>query len=190
MPKEFIIEDSSKLEYTGKRRFLLSTLAYVTPVRENVEKRFDSTLFFQWNSSGYDIAKWLAPKFDIVVPVWFQVLPPSQAAPEEGCRIAGLHDIDQGAFRAATLLKSTLAGWIRDVRANNSDVKIVPRFNVEQHAPNDLQMLLGDARMQEKCIWNIIHLLQVRTEQKTGSESGRNVREIASTALLLSCGCR
>lgn len=52
----------------------------------------------QWNNHGYDVAKIFGSKFDMISPVWLQVLRKGQNVYELG----GGHDID--------------VEWIRDVR--------------------------------------------------------------------------
>lgn len=51
----------------------------------------------QWNSHGYDVAKIFAKKFDIISPVWLQIVKHG-----DDYAIAGDHDID--------------AGWLNDLR--------------------------------------------------------------------------
>ncbi|KRY70657.1 Chitinase domain-containing protein 1 [Trichinella pseudospiralis] len=72
-------------------------------------KNFPNPVLAYWNNHGYDIAKWLAPKFTFISPVWLHLV-----ASQGKCSIAGSHDIDQK--------------WISEVRSNNSAVKVVPRF--------------------------------------------------------------
>lgn len=52
----------------------------------------------QWNNHGYDVAKLFGSKFDMISPVWLQVLHKGSHKYE----ISGAHDVD--------------AKWIRDVR--------------------------------------------------------------------------
>jgi uncharacterized protein (DUF488 family) len=53
------------------------------------------------------------------------------------------------------------AGWIRSIRENNSDIRIVPRFLFDGWSPDDVQTLLTDERVQERCIKSVIGFLQV-----------------------------
>lgn len=53
--------------------------------------------YLQWNSHGYDVAKMFAKKFDIISPVWLQIVKQG-----DDYAVAGTHDID--------------AGWLNDVR--------------------------------------------------------------------------
>lgn len=52
----------------------------------------------QWNNHGYDVAKIWGTKFDIISPVWLQVV----RQPNGVYKINGEHDVD--------------SGWIKDVR--------------------------------------------------------------------------
>lgn len=52
----------------------------------------------KWNNHGYDVAKIWGPKFDVVSPVWLQILRKGKLKYEVG----GTHDIDDG--------------WVKDVR--------------------------------------------------------------------------
>uniref|UniRef100_A0A914X8L6 Chitinase domain-containing protein 1 n=2 Tax=Plectus sambesii TaxID=2011161 RepID=A0A914X8L6_9BILA len=112
------------------------------------EKKFPNpTLGYvtPWNGHGYDVAKWLAHKFTHISPVWFQIVPKRDTEPPT-CTIEGTHDMDQG--------------WIKDVRSNNSDIKIVPRFLFEKWSPPELQQLFGDELLQERCAKAVIDFLQ------------------------------
>jgi chitinase domain-containing protein 1 len=53
---------------------------------------------FQWNNHGYDVAKAWGPKFDMISPVWLQILRTGPKSYE----IGGEHDIDKG--------------WVADVK--------------------------------------------------------------------------
>ncbi|XP_067396489.1 chitinase domain-containing protein 1 isoform X3 [Emydura macquarii macquarii] len=63
-----------------------------------------------WNSHGYDIAKIFGNKFTLISPVWLQV----KRKGKERFQITGLHDADQG--------------WMKDVKKNAKNIKIVPRI--------------------------------------------------------------
>ncbi|KAK0393555.1 hypothetical protein QR680_000271 [Steinernema hermaphroditum] len=89
-----------------------------------------------WNNHGYDVAKWAAKKFTHIVPVWFQINALTKFD-RKTCTVAGTHDMDQG--------------WIADIRSNNSDVKIVPRFLFENWNPQDLEDFLVDEGWQIRC---------------------------------------
>jgi len=75
-----------------------------------------------WNGWGYDVAKWTAQKYTHISPVWFQLVP-AMIDGELSCEFKGQHDIDRG--------------WLEDLRKNNSDIKIVPRFLFE---PTDSEL--------------------------------------------------
>lgn len=61
----------------------------------------------QWNSHGYDIAKWFTHKFTHISPVWLQA---KLNDDESDIVIEGGHDIDYG--------------WMRELRQNNPEIKI------------------------------------------------------------------
>jgi len=84
-----------------------------------------------WNGHGYDVAKWTTKKYTHVAPVWFQLVPATVNG-ELSCEFKGQHDIDRG--------------WLEELRKNNSEVKIVPRFIFESN-DNELfqQFLTGDS---------------------------------------------
>uniref|UniRef100_A0A0N5AWG3 Chitinase domain-containing protein 1 n=1 Tax=Syphacia muris TaxID=451379 RepID=A0A0N5AWG3_9BILA len=96
-----------------------------------------------WNGKGYDIAKFAAKKFTHISPVWFQVVP---SFDEKSCLVEGTHDIDQG--------------WIADVRSNNSDIRIIPRFIFEKWTASDYLDFLHSEQWQDKCINRIVNLIQ------------------------------
>lgn len=52
----------------------------------------------QWNNHGYDVAKLFGSKFDMISPVWLQVLHKG----EQKYEIGGAHDVD--------------AKWMQEVR--------------------------------------------------------------------------
>uniref|UniRef100_A0A915DKP6 Chitinase domain-containing protein 1 n=1 Tax=Ditylenchus dipsaci TaxID=166011 RepID=A0A915DKP6_9BILA len=66
-----------------------------------------------WNNHGYDVAKWAAKKFTHISPVWFQIKS-AVVDSQTSCSIGGTHDIDRG--------------WMDDIRKNNTNAQIVPRF--------------------------------------------------------------
>ena len=76
-----------------------------------------------WNSHGYDVAKTFG-KFAMVSPVWLQLKPLVKNRKPE---IFGVHDID--------------VSWIADVRAKNTEVKLLPRLLFEGWSANDLKAL-------------------------------------------------
>ncbi|VDK47057.1 unnamed protein product [Anisakis simplex] len=98
-----------------------------------------------WNSHGYDIAKWAANKFTHISPVWFQ-LKPAVIDGRKTCSVGGTHDIDQG--------------WIRDVRSNNSEIAIVPRFLIEQWTSKEAAAFLYDELWQRRCVQVMTDLIE------------------------------
>ncbi|EDV31282.1 uncharacterized protein Dana_GF14623 [Drosophila ananassae] len=119
--KDILANHRAYFKETGLRRFNGTTLGYVTP----------------WNSHGYDVAKIFAKKFDIISPVWLQVLKQG-----EDYVMAGVHDID--------------AGWLTDVRRkgkqahNQRTVKVFPRFIFDHFTDRDIKLLLSDANERTK----------------------------------------
>lgn len=91
-----VLNNHERLVADKRRTFAGTTLAYVTPVSAYAELIASMmAMVAQWNSRGYDIAKWQAKKFDLLCPVWFQLTP--AVDDNEGCRIEGVHDLDRGA---------------------------------------------------------------------------------------------
>ncbi|XP_017782711.1 PREDICTED: chitinase domain-containing protein 1 [Nicrophorus vespilloides] len=83
---------------------------------KNVEKRFKGLVLgyvTPWNNHGYDVAKWFAKKFTHISPVWLQIKRKS----EQKYILTGTHDID--------------AKWMKEVKAVNPKVKLVPRVLFE-----------------------------------------------------------
>lgn len=80
--KEILVDGGTYYENTTARMFGGPTLGFVTP----------------WNNHGYDVAKIFGAKFDMISPVWLQVISVGQANYE----ISGTHDVD--------------ANWIKAVR--------------------------------------------------------------------------
>ncbi|XP_068151104.1 chitinase domain-containing protein 1 [Drosophila tropicalis] len=122
LPKDILTHHNAYYKDTGLRHFNHTILGYVTP----------------WNSHGYDVAKIFAKKFDIISPVWLQVI-------KEGDEyvMAGLHDID--------------AGWQSDVRRKGKvqqphqhTVKIFPRFIFDHFTDRDIKLLLSDPKERTK----------------------------------------
>ncbi|XP_059578548.1 chitinase domain-containing protein 1 isoform X2 [Alligator mississippiensis] len=78
-----------------------------------------------WNSHGYDIAKTFGNKFTSISPVWLQV----KRKGKERFQFSGLHDADQG--------------WIKDVRKNAKNIKIVPRILFDGWSYHDFESVFG-----------------------------------------------
>lgn len=112
--RDIIIENAAYFKDTSLRRFNGTVLGYVTA----------------WNSHGYDVAKTFAKKFDMISPVWFQILKTS-----DGYELAGKHDID--------------AGWIKDVRkagkTGKKSVKFYPRVIFDKFTEKEFSKLLSSA---------------------------------------------
>lgn len=66
---------------------------------------------------------------------------------ELSCSFTGQHDIDRG--------------WLEDLRKNNSDVKIVPRFIFESQDSNLFQQFLTAESAQLKCASALTEFLLV-----------------------------
>ncbi|KAH8258549.1 hypothetical protein KR038_005527 [Drosophila bunnanda] len=121
LAKDILVNHRAYFKETGMRRFNGTTLGYVTP----------------WNSHGYDVAKMFAKKFDIISPVWLQVVKQGN-----GYAMAGTHDID--------------AGWLTDVRRkgklahNQRTVKVFPRFIFDHFTDRDIKLLLSNAQERTK----------------------------------------
>ncbi|OXB73807.1 UNVERIFIED_CONTAM: hypothetical protein H355_010353 [Colinus virginianus] len=78
-----------------------------------------------WNSHGYDIAKIFGNKFTLISPVWLQV----RRRGKERFQFTGLHDVDKG--------------WMKDVRKNSQNIKIVPRILFDGWSYHDFESVFG-----------------------------------------------
>uniref|UniRef100_A0A7M4FBK6 Chitinase domain-containing protein 1 n=1 Tax=Crocodylus porosus TaxID=8502 RepID=A0A7M4FBK6_CROPO len=98
-----------------------------------------------WNSHGYDIAKMFGNKFTSVSPVWLQV----KRKGKERFQFSGLHDADQG--------------WIKDVRKNAKNIKIVPRMLFDGWSYHDFESVFASEdeieELSEVMVQELIHLL-------------------------------
>ncbi|XP_031623934.1 chitinase domain-containing protein 1 [Contarinia nasturtii] len=102
-------ESATYYKNTSARLFDGPTLGFVTP----------------WNNHGYNVAKTFGSKFDIISPVWLQVLHKGKHKYE----IGGTHDVD--------------AKWIQDVRrAGPPGKKVLPRVMFEKFSENDFSHVL------------------------------------------------
>jgi hypothetical protein len=54
-----------------------------------------------------------------------------------------------------------LSDWLSDVRKNNSDILIVPRFLFDQYTPQLFQALLSDVQAMERCARIVLDFMQV-----------------------------
>ncbi|XP_030380452.1 chitinase domain-containing protein 1 isoform X2 [Scaptodrosophila lebanonensis] len=119
---DIIVHNEAYYKDTKIRRFNGTALGYVTP----------------WNSHGYDIAKIFAKKFDIISPVWLQIV-----KKKNNYTLAGTHDVD--------------ASWLSDVRRKGKvqmpqqrAVKIFPRVIFDYFTDSDIKLLLSDAQERSK----------------------------------------
>jgi chitinase domain-containing protein 1 len=114
---------------TNLKNFNGTVLGYVTPWNSKGKKSIliiDNRLlthFSHTQTSGYDIAKIFGRKFNIISPVWLQVLRKGDLNYE----IAGTHDCDEN--------------WMRDVRRAGNG-KIIPRILFEHFSDVDFSKLL------------------------------------------------
>lgn len=88
---QFLDSHSAYNKYAVDRKeFNSTTLAYVTPVF------FEFTSFIlvlQWNKLGYEVAETFTHKFNLLAPVWFQVL-----GKKKSYTVTGVPNIDKGKF--------------------------------------------------------------------------------------------
>ncbi|KAH8409484.1 hypothetical protein KR222_006372 [Zaprionus bogoriensis] len=138
-PKDILVHHEAYYKDTALRRFNGTTLGYVTPVSIKTLPqnglRSNQCSCLQWNSHGYDVAKIFAKKFDIVSPVWLQIVKQG-----DDYAVAGTHDID--------------AGWMTDLRRKGKvqqqpqlrTVKIFPRIIFDHFTDRDIKLLLSDAQ--------------------------------------------
>ncbi|XP_037033847.1 chitinase domain-containing protein 1 [Bradysia coprophila] len=126
--RDILVESGSYYEETENRLFNGTVLGYVT----------------SWNNHGYDVAKIWGPKFDIISPVWLQIV----RLPNGDYQMNGEHDVD--------------SGWLKDVRnAAHNKNKITPRVLFEKFSDKDFSKLLT----YEKERTTVISLI-VKTCQK------------------------
>ncbi|CAM5149628.1 unnamed protein product [Natator depressus] len=78
-----------------------------------------------WNNHGYNIAKVFGNKFTLISPVWLQV----KRKGKEMFQFTGLHDADQD--------------WIKDVKKNSKNIKIVPRILFDGWTYQDFESVFG-----------------------------------------------
>ncbi|XP_053102234.1 chitinase domain-containing protein 1 isoform X3 [Hemicordylus capensis] len=93
-----------------------------------------------WNNHGYDIAKIFGNKFTTISPVWLQV----KRRGKEKFQITGLHDADKG--------------WMKEVRKNAKNIKIVPRILFEDWAYHDFQSVFGSEDEIEELSNNMVQV--------------------------------
>ncbi|XP_061236298.1 chitinase domain-containing protein 1 isoform X2 [Neopsephotus bourkii] len=93
-----------------------------------------------WNSHGYDIAKIFGNKFTLISPVWLQV----KRRGKERFQFTGLHDADKG--------------WMKDVRKNSKNIKIVPRILFDGWSYQDFESVFGSEDEIEELSKNMVLL--------------------------------
>lgn len=94
---------------------------------------------FQWNAMGYRIAEQFVHKFDIISPVWFQVVKDDK---EDLYVITGHDVINQS--------------WLNELRKHRPTIKIFPRFIMEKfsnHAYSQLLTVPAERVKMVKAIW-------------------------------------
>ncbi|KAA3673686.1 chitinase domain-containing protein 1 [Paragonimus westermani] len=94
-----------------------------------------------WNKHGYDVAETFAAKFNILSPVWFQVL-----AQKKAYTVLGIPNINKA--------------WLERVRSANSLIKIAPRFIFDQWSGADFSETFNVSPNANACISNIVHVLK------------------------------
>ncbi|XP_013101378.1 chitinase domain-containing protein 1 [Stomoxys calcitrans] len=119
--KEILINCGAYYKDTTVRNFNGTVLGFVTP----------------WNSHGYDVAKLFAMKFDIISPVWFQIVKHGEAY-----KIQGTHDID--------------ARWMKTVRDKGKTAigttSFFPRFLFENFRNEDFNKLFTSEKEKNKLV--------------------------------------
>jgi chitinase domain-containing protein 1 len=134
--EKFIKDDAAKEELLNSKEGL-----------KNSERLFNEGISLAyvtpWNNHGYDVAKLAAKKFTHISPVWFQINQASEG--EIACSIEGVQDLDHG--------------WIEEVRANNPEVQIVPRFLFEKW-DSELESFITNEEHSFRCGQAIIEFLQ------------------------------
>uniref|UniRef100_G1KR92 Chitinase domain-containing protein 1 n=1 Tax=Anolis carolinensis TaxID=28377 RepID=G1KR92_ANOCA len=93
-----------------------------------------------WNSHGYDIAKIFGNKFTMISPVWLQV----KRRGKERFQLTGLHDADQG--------------WIKEVKKNAKNIKIVPRILFEGWSYQDFESVFNSEDEIEELSDNMVQV--------------------------------
>lgn len=122
---QFLDSHSAYNKYAvDHKSFNSTTLAYVTP----------------WNKLGYEVAETFTHKFNLLAPVWFQVL-----GKKKSYTVTGLPNIDED--------------WIRRIRHRDPAVQIVPRFIFEEWTSEDYSVTLKDNNRAKQCIANIIRIV-------------------------------
>lgn len=123
--KDILVENAAYYRDTSSRQFNSTILGYVTP----------------WNNHGYDVAKIWGNKFEMISPVWLQIIRKGK----EKYEIGGTHDID--------------VNWIAEL-TKNGNTKILPRMLFDKFTDHDFSQLLSFANERQiviKLIVDICH---------------------------------
>ncbi|CAH8607956.1 unnamed protein product [Dicrocoelium dendriticum] len=107
------------------------------------EKKVNSTVLIYvtpWNKRGFEISKTFVAKFDIISPVWFQVLERKKAY-----TVTGIPNID--------------TEWMTKLKISNSEAKIVPRFIFEAWKAEHFVETMSEPKNADACITNIVRVL-------------------------------
>ncbi|XP_075152381.1 chitinase domain-containing protein 1 [Haematobia irritans] len=117
--KDILENGGAYYKHTNIKNFNGTVLGFVTP----------------WNSHGYDVAKIFAGKFDIISPVWFQIVKKG-----DDYKVQGTHDID--------------SGWMKSVRDKGTTarktIEIFPRFLFENFRNEDFSKLFSSDKEKLK----------------------------------------
>uniref|UniRef100_A0A336M8I1 Chitinase domain-containing protein 1 n=1 Tax=Culicoides sonorensis TaxID=179676 RepID=A0A336M8I1_CULSO len=105
LAKTIIQESGAYCKNTKERHFQSTVLGYLTP----------------WNRKGYEVAKVFGSKFDVISPVWLQIIRLGDLKYE----VRGLHDVVD--------LKT----------ADNPETKILPRVLFDKFTDQDFSKLLS-----------------------------------------------
>lgn len=96
LSRDILYEHGAYSKETSQRHFSGTVLGYVTP----------------WNNHGYEVAKTFGRKFDIISPVWLQVIRKG----ELDYGLSGTHDVD--------------GAWLKNVRSANPKTKSINRDKI------------------------------------------------------------
>lgn len=106
--KDIIVESGTYYKDTSNRLFAGPTLGFVTPVSFiisiNIYSKLNFLFYFQWNGHGYNVSRIFGAKFDMLSPVWLQIVLKAKNQYE----IAGTHDIQKN------------RKWMKEVRSAGS----------------------------------------------------------------------
>uniref|UniRef100_A0AC34QNT1 GH18 domain-containing protein n=1 Tax=Panagrolaimus sp. JU765 TaxID=591449 RepID=A0AC34QNT1_9BILA len=108
--------------------------------------RSGATLAFitPWNKDGYRLGKDAAKKFTHLSPVWFDVTVLEHD--EFGCKIDGNHNINRD--------------WIEQVRQNNPQIKLIPRFLFQKWTQQTVMNFLNDEQTSHRCAVSVLEFIQ------------------------------